>query len=520
MPEPPGGEARSRYGRNTDWPHLFNRDIVSMPDKWEFPWYATWDLAFHMVAFADIDPFFAKSQLLLFLREWFMHPNGQIPAYEWNFSDVNPPVHGWAALKVYQKTAEQRAICKTKEVTCCDVLFLERVFQKLLMNFTWWVNRKDPHGRNVFSGGFLGLDNIGLFDRSQPMPNGGSLEQADATAWMAFYCVTMLGIALELAQVNPSYEDIASKFFEHFVAIVGAINTLGGSGLWDLFDGFYYDQITIERNVALGERESNSTPLKVRSLVGIIPILVVDVFKKSQIDRLPGFKKRMEWFLHNRKDLARHITFPLDPERAEKLDIKFLMAIPSRSQLKRVLEYMLDESEFLSPFGVRSLSKIYSESPYSIRLGGQHYEIRYIPGESDSMLFGGNSNWRGPIWIPINYLLVEALKTYHRFYGNDFIVECPRGSGQMMNLAQVAHELERRLVGLFLPSPALGGRRPCHGQEAIYHNKASWRDLVLFYEHFHGDTGRGIGASHQTGWTALVTQFLHNHKQEASQENL
>ena len=486
QPTPP--ETR-RLGRNRDWPHLFNRDVISMPDKWEYPWYAAWDLAFHMIPFAQVDGEFAKQQLLLFLREWYMHPNGQLPAYEFNFGDVNPPVHAWACWRVYKQTAPRGQR---------DRLFLARAFQKLLLNFTWWVNRKDIEGNNLFGGGFLGLDNIGVFDRSQPLPAGGRLEQADGTAWMAFFCSTMLAIALELASEDPSYEDIASKFFEHFVAIADAMNTLGGNGLWDETDGFYYDQLKMG---------GSGQPLRIRSVVGIIPLFAVEILDLRTLDRLPGFKKRMNWFLENRRDLSRQITICERGRTAsEQNPSRLLLAIPSRERLQRVLLRVLDENEFLSPFGLRALSKAHAAEPFVFQ--GEHQELRvdYIPGESNSGMFGGNSNWRGPIWFPVNYLLIEALERYHYFYGDEFKVECPTNSGCWMTLKEVAAELSRRLACLFLPDAT--GRRACHGEEARYANDPHWRDLVLFYEYFHGDTGRGCGASHQTGWTALVTRLL------------
>jgi hypothetical protein len=421
-----------------------------------------------------------------------MHPNGQLPAYEFALADVNPPVHAWACWRVYKMTGPRGQR---------DRLFLRRVFHKLLLNFTWWVNRKDPQGRNLFSGGFLGLDNIGVFDRSQPLPDGQHLEQADGTAWMAFYCTTMLAMALELATDDPSYEDIASKFFEHFVAITDAMNGLGGMGLWDDDDGFYYDVL---------KADGNTIPLRVRSMVGLIPLFAVEVLEQDVIDRLPGFKKRMEWFLNHRQDLARHIAYctsdAADSEPREHTHR--LLAIPSRERLVRVLGYLLDEAEFLSPYGVRALSRFHKDHPYVVQLGGQEHRVEYVPGESNTHLFGGNSNWRGPIWFPVNYLIVEALERYHYFYGETLRVECPTGSGQWMNLKQVAGELAMRLTRLFVPDEA--GHRPCHGGDRRYADDPHWRDLVLFYEYFHGDSGRGVGASHQTGWTALVASLLHD----------
>jgi hypothetical protein len=456
-----------------------------MPDKWEYPWYAAWDLAFHMVPFARLDPHFAKEQLVLFLREWYMHPNGQIPAYEWNLSDVNPPVHAWACWRVYKMTGARGER---------DRLFLSRVFQKLLLNFTWWVNRKDTEGKNLFSGGFLGLDNIGVFDRSKPLPTGGHLEQADGTAWMAFYCSTMLSMALELARENPAYEDMASKFFEHFVAIADAMNNLGGHGLWDEEDGFYYDELHLD---------GRGIPLKIRSLVGLTPLFAAEILSDDVIDRLPGFKKRLEWFLENRSDLATSIAYC--DRRTGGRGLR-LLAIPSRERLERVLRYLLDEDEFLSPHGIRSLSKVHAREPYSFFVNGDEHRVAYVPAESDSGLFGGNSNWRGPVWMPMNYLLIEALERYHHFYGEGLNVECPTGSGRHMNLGEVAREIAARLASLFLPDAE--GRRPCHGDDLRYAEDPHFRDLVLFHEYFHGDTGRGVGASHQTGWTALAVRLL------------
>jgi hypothetical protein len=494
-PTQPVPAASRRKLKNHEWEHLYNRDIISVPDKWEYPWYAAWDLAFHMIPFAEIDPQFAKGQLMLLLREWYMHPNGQIPAYEFEFSNVNPPVHAWACWRVYQITAQRGERDRT---------FLKRAFTKLLLNFTWWVNRKDTKGKNLFSGGFLGLDNIGVFDRSAPLPKGGSLQQADATAWMAFYCTTMLSMALELASEEEEYEDLASKFFEHFIAISAAMNHFGGTGLWDQLDGFYYDQLEIE---------NQNIPLRARSLVGIIPMLVVEVLRDDLVAKLPGFKKRLEWFIANKPELAKQLASSqqLWAQRsssspASKTADQKLLAIPSTERLSRLLKYVLDSNEFLSPHGIRSLSKIHAEFPYRLTLENKDYGVDYCPGDSNTDFFGGNSNWRGPIWFPINALLIEALDRYHSFYGDAFKVECPTGSGRMMTLRQVADELSKRLSSLFVPDAT--GRRACHGEETRYANDPHWKDLVLFYEHFHGDTGRGIGASHQTGWTSLVALCL------------
>ncbi|WP_425613470.1 glucosidase [Anatilimnocola sp. NA78] len=492
QPPPP---ASRRTGRNHDWPHLFNRDIISMPDKWEYPWYAAWDLAFHMIPMATIDPAFAKGQLELFLREWYLHPNGQMPAYEWALSDVNPPVHAWACWRVYKMTAPRGKR---------DVAFLKRVFTKLLLNFTWWVNRKDVAGNHLFSGGFLGLDNIGVFDRSKPLPGGGSLEQADGTAWMAFYAATMLAMALELAQHDDTYEDIASKFFEHFVHIADAMNTFGGMGLWHDGDGFYYDQLKVDEQVV---------PLRIRSIVGIIPLFAVEILEQANIDELPGFRKRMEWFLKYQPDLGRHIAYcdrshhkTADEVRTGRPAGHRLLAIPSRERLERTLRYLLDENEFLSPYGIRSLSRTHHDQPFVLHADGQDHRVDYTPAESKSGMFGGNSNWRGPIWFPVNYLVIEALERYHHFYGDEVRVECPTGSGQQMNLLEVSQELSRRLAKLFVPDDS--GRRACHGDDQRYASDPHWRDLPLFYEYFHGDTGRGVGASHQTGWTALISTIL------------
>ena len=488
QPDPPSARGN---GRNHDWQHLFNRDVISMPDKWEYPWYAAWDLAFHMIPMATVDPEFAKSQLLLMLREWYMHPNGQIPAYEFAFSDVNPPVHAWACWRVYKMTAPRGLR---------DRNFLARAFQKLLINFTWWINRKDVHGQHLFSGGFLGLDNIGVFDRSQQLPNGGQLEQADGTAWMAFYCATMLSMALELAEEDPAYEDVASKFFEHFIAIADAMNCLGGSGLWDEHDGFYYDQLQVD---------GSSQRLKVRSIVGVIPLFAVEVLENDLVHKLPGFRRRMEWFLAHRQDLARHIAYMEHEHIDGGTHGHRLLAIPSQDRLERVLRYVLDENEFLSPHGIRALSRVHAEHPFACNIGGVEHRVEYDPAESTTGLFGGNSNWRGPGWFPVNYLLIEALERYHHFYGDDFRVECPAGSGNYLTLQEVAAELGRRLSSLFLPDTT--GRRPCHADDPHFASDPHWRELVLFHEYFHGDNGRGVGASHQTGWTALVTRLLGGH---------
>ncbi len=480
MPKPPD---ERWHGRNSDWMHVYNRDVLSVPDKWEFPWFAAWDLAFHMLPMAKIDPQFAKEQLLVLLREWYMHPNGQIPAYEFCFNDVNPPVHAWACWRVYKITAPAGER---------DRLFLARAFQKLLVNFTWWVNRKDARGRHIFSGGFLGLDNIGLFDRSKSLPGGGELSQADGTAWMAFYCATMLSMAIELALEDPAYEDIASKLFEHFVAIIDAINSIGGTGLWDEADGFYYDHLMSPQWEG---------PLRVRSLVGLLPFIACEVLEKEKVDRLPGFSKRMNWFLKNKPVLANHMTFRQDGAHGH-----YLLAIPPRERLERMLRYIVDENEFWSPHGIRSLSKVHGAAPCVLQLDGQELRLSYEPGESQTGLFGGNSSWRGPVWFPVNLLIVEALERYHHFYGDELQVEFPRGSGKQVPLGAVAVELQKRLIGLFLPDAA--GQRACHGEEPRYASDPHFKDLLLFNEYFHGDSGKGLGASHQTGWTAVVASMI------------
>jgi len=416
-----------------------------------------------------------------------MHPNGQLPAYEFNFGDVNPPVHAWSCWRVYKMTGGRGVR---------DRVFLSRCFQKLILNFTWWVNRKDRDGKHLFAGGFLGLDNIGVFDRSRPLPTGGHLEQADGTAWMAFFCATMLSIALELARDNPATEDMASKFFEHFVAIADAINTQGGTGLWDEEDGFYYDQLHMD---------GRTIPLKVRSLVGLIPLLAVEILDDDVIQRLTGFKKRLDWFLEHRPDLRRQISYCPVLDGGEGHAHR-LLAIPSRDRLERVLRYLLDEEEFLSPYGIRSLSRCHRDRPYTFRVNGEEYRVDYEPGESTTGLFGGNSNWRGPIWFPINYLLIEALERYHHFFGDGLRVECPTGSGRWMNLKEVAGDLSARLARIFLPDAQ--GCRPWHGNDRRYAEDPHWQGLVLFHEYFHGDTGLGLGASHQTGWTALAARAL------------
>ena len=483
--QPPPPEGR-KSGRNAAWPHLFNEDVISMPDKWEYPWYAAWDLAFHMIPFATIDPEFAKKQLALFLREWYMHPNGQIPAYEWAFSDVNPPVHAWACWRVYKIDAKLQGKP--------DTAFLESVFHKLLMNFTWWVNRKDASGNNIFEGGFLGLDNIGVFDRSRPLPTGGSIEQSDGTSWMAMYCLNLLKIAIELAKTNPVYEDIASKFFEHFLYIAAAMNGSGEKGLWDDEDEFYYDRLKLP--------DGQEYPMKVRSLVGLIPLFAVDTIDAATIAALPGFRRRMEWFTENRPDLAANLASLTREGVADRR----LLSLVGRDRLKALLRRMLDPDEFLSDYGVRGLSKFHQKNPYVLRADGTEHRVDYEPGESQSGLFGGNSNWRGPVWFPVNYLLIESLQKFHHYHGDAIQVECPTGSGKLVTLDKVCEELSRRLCNLFLARP--DGYRPAMGQHPKFASDPHFRNNVLFYEYFNGDSGLGLGASHQTGWTALVAKLM------------
>ncbi len=485
-PTQPAPPPERREGRNHEWIQLYNADVISMPDKWEYPWYAAWDLAFHCIPLALIDPAFAKHQLVLLTREWYMHPNGQLPAYEWALDDVNPPVHAWAAWRVYK--IDQKRSGKG------DRTFLERVFHKLLLNFTWWVNRKDAEGNNVFEGGFLGLDNIGLFDRNKKQTDG-HVEQSDGTSWMAMYTLNMLAIAMELAGEDPSYEDIASKFWEHFLYIANAMSDRGGAlGLWDETDGFFYDVL----HTTSGAR----IPLKVKSMVGLIPLFAVETLEPDAVARFAGFRQRMEWFIENRQDLTANIASMGARGQAGRR----LLSIVDGDQLRRILSVMLDEQEFLSPHGIRALSRYHEEHPCVLHLDGEQHIVDYEPAESTSGLFGGNSNWRGPIWIPVNYLLIEALQKFHYYYGDAFTVECPTGSGKMVTLWQVAEELSRRLSSLFLRSA--DGGRPAHGAREEFRSNPHWRDLILFYEYYHADTGAGLGASHQTGWTALVAKLL------------
>jgi len=484
-PEPP---PERWHGRNKEWTHLYNDDIISMPDKWEYPWYAAWDLAFHCIPLAIIDPDYAKEQLILLLREWYMHPNGQLPAYEWAFGDVNPPVHAWAAWRVYKIERRIRGVA--------DRSFLERIFHKLLLNFTWWVNRKDPDGHNIFQGGFLGLDNIGVFDRSAPLPTGGHLEQSDGTSWMGMYCLNMLAIALELAKDDQAYEDVASKFFEHFVYIARAMNDMGPSGrsLWDMEDGFYYDLLHLPN----GEEHF----MKIRSMVGLIPLFAVETLEPEIVDRLPGFKRRMQWFIDNHPDVPEHIEMTQRSARG----VRRLLSLANRKQIKRMLCRMLDETEFLSPYGVRALSRYHLEHPYEVEVNGNVSRVDYEPAESTTGVFGGNSNWRGPIWFPVNFLLIESLQKFHHYYGEDFKVECPTHSKNEVDLWQVAQEVSRRLTRIFLRDK--DGKRPFAGSENPFNQDPYWRDLILFYEYFNGDNGAGLGANHQTGWTGLVAKLL------------
>ncbi|PYU27847.1 MAG: glucosidase, partial [Acidobacteria bacterium] len=474
--------------RNHRWRHLHSADVLSMPDKWEYPWFASWDTAFHCVALGVIDPDFAKEQLILLLREWYMHPNGQLPAYEWAFDDVNPPVHAWAAWRLYkiEKRVRGRA----------DRGFLERVFQKLLINFTWWVNRKDPNDLNVFEGGFLGLDNVGVFDRSAPLPAGGHLEQADGTSWMGMYCLNMLAMALELSREDRVYGSVASKFFEHFIYITQAMNDLGGEGiaLWDEEDGFYYDALYLP--------DGSHSFLKVRSMVGLAPLFAVETLEPEMLVNLPHFRERVQWFLENVPAATRHIDMsqrsPSGPRR--------LLSLVNRERLLRVLRYMLDEKEFLSPYGIRSLSRFHLDHPYTLRMMGSEYRVGYEPAESRTGTFGGNSNWRGPIWFPVNFLIIESLQRFHYYFGDELLVEFPTGSGRQQTLWQIAAELSRSLSSIFLRDQS--GRRPVSGSTERLRCDPFWRDLVCFFEYFHGETGAGLGAAHQTGWTALVAKLL------------
>ena len=486
QPAPPPGR---KQGRNSEWLHLNNADVISMPDKWEYPWYAAWDLAFHCIPLAVLDPEFAKNQLVLLTREWYMHPNGQMPAYEWAFGDVNPPVHAWATWRVFQ-------IDRKRNGGKGDLAFLERVFHKLLLNFTWWVNRKDAEGRNVFQGGFLGLDNIGVFDRSATLPTGGHIDQSDGTSWMAMYSLNLMRIALELARHNHVYEDIATKFFEHFLHIAEAMANIGneGIGLWDDEDKFFYD--------VLHTPDGGKEVLRVRSMVGLIPLYAVEVLDADMLDEVPEFKARLEWYLNHRPELASLVSHWDDEGRGKRR----LLSLLRGHRMKRLLKRMLDETEFLSDYGVRALSKVHDTQPYVFRRGSIEMSVSYKPAESDTGLFGGNSNWRGPIWFPVNYLIIESLQRFHYYYGDDFKVECPTGSGNFITIDQVADELTKRLSRIFLNDAS--GKRAVYANYPRLQTDPLFRDYVLFYEYFHGDTGRGVGASHQTGWTGLIAKLL------------
>ena len=488
-----------KHGRNHDWQHLYNADVISMPDKWEYPWYAAWDLAFHCIPLALVDSDFAKEQLVLMLREWYMHPNGQIPAYEWAFADVNPPVHAWAAWRVYK-------IDKKRNGGKGDREFLVRVFHKLLLNFTWWVNRKDADGMNIFQGGFLGLDNIGVFDRSAPLPTGGYIEQSDGTSWMAMYTLNLLAIAMELAKDDSAYEDVASKFWEHFIHIADAMCHRGhdGMGLWNEEDGFFYD--------VLKKPDGTHFPMKIRSMVGLIPLFAVETLEQDILDGLPDFKRRMDWFIENRPDLTENVASMSVCGMRERR----LLSIVSPEQLRSILKYMLNEEEFLSSYGIRAVSRFHRDHPYMLDVEGMNHRVDYEPAESSTGLFGGNSNWRGPIWFPVNFLLVESLQKFHHYYGNGFKVEFPTGSAKMMTLWEVAGELSRRLTSIFLQGR--DGRRPVYGALEKFQSDPLWRDVVMFHEYFHGDNGAGIGASHQTGWTGLVTKLMQQSGETAARK--
>ncbi len=485
MPVPFQGRA---YARNDSWRHMYTANILSMPDKWEYPWFAAWDLAFHTLTLARLDPHFAKRQLAVILREYYMHPNGQIPAYEWNFSDVNPPVHAWATWKVYEIDRDMNGTG--------DINFLERVFHKLLLNFTWWVNRKDVSGNNIFGGGFLGLDNIGVFDRSQPLPMGGRIEQADGTGWMAMYTLNMLRIACEISLVRPSYQDMASKFFEHFLYIAAAMNNLGKQGisLWDEVDQFYYD--------VLHTPDNNARLLKIRSMVGLIPLFAVEILDEDLLSKLPDFKRRVEWILTNRPDLASLISRWNEPGKGET----HLLSLLRGHRMKMILKRMFDETEFLSDFGIRALSKYHERKPYEFALNGEVFQVKYSPAESTTSLFGGNSNWRGPVWFPVNFLLVDSLLKFYQYYGDDFEIEYPTNSGQVMSIKEAAVLVAERLINIFRRD--LTGQVPALGTNPKFQNDPHFKDLHQFYEYFHGDNGSGLGASHQTGWTGLVADLI------------
>ncbi len=484
QPSPPN---QRNNGRNHEWRHLNNADIISMPDKWEYPWYAAWDLAFHCVPLSLVDSDFAKKQLQLITKEWYMHPNGQFPAYEWAFSDVNPPVHAWAAWKVYKNDQENNE-------GKCDLDFLESIFHKLVINFTWWVNRKDSEGNNIFEGGFLGLDNISVFDRSNALPTGGHLEQSDGTSWMAMYALNLMRISLELGKYRKVYTDMSTKFFEHFLYIASAIANKGENGLWDEEDQFFYDSLKFSTG--------NSIKLKVRSMVGLIPLFAVEVLEDDLLKDLPEFSERLEWFLKNNPKLASLVSRWND----KGMGNKHLLSLLRGHRMKKILVRMLDESEFLSEFGIRALSKFHERNPYHFYFENQDLIVDYAPGESNTGLFGGNSNWRGPIWMPVNYLIIESLHKFHQYYGSEFKVEYPFGSGQFFSLEEVANALSKRLTKLFLKNEK--GERPFLGSNSFMQKNPHFKDYIQFYEYFHGDTGRGVGASHQTGWTGLISDLI------------
>jgi len=483
-----------KHLRNAHWRHMSNENIISMPDKWEYPWYAAWDLAFHTIPLARLDINFAKRQLEILLREYYMHPNGQIPAYEWNFGDVNPPVHAWATLKVYE-------IDKQENNGVGDIEFLEKIFHKLLLNFTWWVNQKDTSGNNIFEGGFLGLDNIGVFDRSKPLPTGGTIEQADGTSWMAMFSLNMLKIALEISEHRPAYQDMASKFFEHFLHIAGALANIGGDGtqLWDDEDAFFYD--------ILHTPDGNSTRLKVRSMVGLIPLYAVEVLEPHYLERLPLFKKRVEWVLANRPDLAALISRWNEHGKGETR----LLSLLRGHRMKKIFSRMLDESEFLSEYGIRALSKYHKDKPYEFWVNGEVFRVTYTPGESDSPLFGGNSNWRGPIWFPVNFLIIDSMVKFHHYYGDSFKIEYPTGSGNLITIKEAAKEISERLMRIFTKNEK--GERPVNGAYEKVQKDPHFKDHILFYEYFHGDNGSGLGAGHQTGWTGIIAELIHDFEQ-------
>jgi len=488
-PGQPAPSAERLQGRNKDWKHLNNANIISMPDAWEYPWYASWDLAFHCISFCLIDPGFAKHQLLFLTHEWYMHPNGQLPAYEWAFGDTNPPVHAWAAWRIFEMD-------KRANNGVGDIAFLETIFHKLLMNFTWWVNRKDTEGNNIFEGGFLGMDNIGLFNRSSTLPDGSYLEQSDGTSWMAMYSLNLMRIALELAMVNPVYQDMANKFFEHFLYIAGAMDNMGenNSGLWDDEDEFFYDVLRLPNKQTI--------KLKIRSMVGLIPLFAVEVLDDSMLKAQPEFAARLNWFLDNRPDLADLVS-----KWGEKgVNQKHLLSLLRGHRMKRILFRMLDETEFLSDHGIRALSKYHEQHPFELNIAGVNLSVKYTPGESTTDLFGGNSNWRGPVWMPVNYLIIESLQRFHYYYGEDFKVEYPTNSGQYLSLNDIGNELIKRLNKLFLKDA--DGKRPVFGESALFQTNPDFFNYILFYEYFHGDSGRGVGASHQTGWTGLIAKLI------------